>query len=239
MIQQYGIRWTDRRNANYPKRLLSIAKPPSELYYRGDISSINQSLKIAVIGSRHVSGRGAEAAYRTGCELGIRGIRVVNGLALGCDAHALRGALAAGGTGVAVMPCGLDQIVPHANIELAEKLLSGGGCLLSEYPAQTPVRRYQYVERDRLQSGISDGVVVIEAECDSGTMHTVRYAIRQGRRLACIDSQLVRYSSGNRWLARQNGVRVIRNVVDLNSFIADIQNDIVYRQISLDAFEMG
>ncbi|MDE6053529.1 MAG: DNA-protecting protein DprA [Lachnospiraceae bacterium] len=235
MMQQYEMGRTEIYDSDYPERLLSISKPPFELYYKGNNDIINQNRNIAVIGSRQVSGQGMEAAFRIGYELGRREINVVNGLALGCDTHALRGALAAGGTCVAVMPCGLGQIVPHSNTALADQLLSDGSCLLSEYPAHTPIRRYQYVERDRLQSGISDGVIVVEAECDSGTMHTVRYAIRQGRRLACIDSQLMQYSSGNRWIEKQKGVYVIRDVVDLNGFIADIQNDIVYRQATFDA----
>ncbi len=107
---------------DYPDRLASIFRPPSELYYRGGIDVIDQRRSVAVIGSRRASDRGIAAAYRIGCELGRRGISVVNGLALGCDTHALRGALAAGGTCVAVMPCGLDQIVPHANAGLAERL---------------------------------------------------------------------------------------------------------------------
>lgn len=226
---------TELSDSDYPNRLASIAGPPSALYYRGGIAVINQRRNIAVIGSRRVSDRGIAAAYWIGCALGSRGINVVNGLALGCDTHALRGALAAGGACVALMPCGLDQIVPHANRGLAEDLLSVGGCLLSEYPARTPVRRYQYVERDRLQSGISDGVIVIEAEHDSGTMHTVRYAVRQGRRLACIDSRLVRYASGNRWLEGQTSVHVIRDMAGLDHFIADIQKDVVYRQMTFDS----
>lgn len=224
---------------DYPRHLASVAKPPLELYYRGVIETVSQKYNIAVIGSRRVSERGTEAAYWIGYELGRRGINVVNGLALGCDTHALRGALAAGGTCVAVMPCGLEQIVPHANIGLAEKLLACGGCLISEYPVHTPVRRYQYVERDRLQSGISDGVIVVEAECDSGTMHTVRYAVRQGRWLACVDSHLVRYVSGNRWLEGKIGVRVIRDLSSLNGFIADVQNDTIYRQVTFDAFDIN
>lgn len=239
MMQQCEMGLTDIFDNNYPKRLLSISRPPFELYYRGKIDIINQHRNIAVVGSRRVSGQGMEAAYQIGYALGSRGINVVNGLALGCDAHALRGALAAGGTCVAVMPCGLEQIVPHSNINLAEKLLADRGCLISEYPVQTPIRRYQYVERDRLQSGISDGVIVIEAECDSGTMHTVQYAIKQGRKLACMDSRLVRYSSGNQWLENQNKVRVIRKISDLNEFIADIQDEILYRQVTFDELGVG
>lgn len=234
-MQQYGIQQTDQ-GSSYPRQLLSIAKPPVKLYYKGTIDVISQNRNIAVIGSRQMSEQGMRLAVWIGYELGRRGINVVNGLALGCDTYALRGALAAGGACVAVMPCGLDQVVPYSNNDLAEKLLAGGGCLLSEYPVRTPARRYQYVERDRLQSGISDGVLVIEAECDSGTMHTVRYAIKQGRRLACIDSRMVMRSSGNRWLERQSGVYVIRDTVDLKCFIDGIGNEIVYRQATLDAF---
>lgn len=239
MIRQYEVGRIELSDGIYPNRLAAISDPPFELYYKGDIGMVNQNRNIAVVGSRRVSEQGMEAAYQIGYELGRRDVNVVNGLALGCDTQALRGALAASGTCVAVMPCGLEQIVPQSNSGLADKLLSGGGCLFSEYPAQTPVRRYQYVERDRLQSGLSDGVIVIEAECDSGTMHTVRYAVRQGRRLACIDSRLVRYSSGNRWLERQTGVQVIRDITDLNSFIAGIQDTPVYRQITFDMYREG
>lgn len=186
-----------------------------------------------------MSEQGMKYAFQAGYELGRRGINVVNGLALGCDTHALRGALAAGGMCVAVMPCGLDQIVPHSNISLAKKLLSNGGCLLSEYPNRTPVRKYQYVERDRLQSGISDGVLVIEAECDSGTMYTAEYSIKQGRKLACIDSRLLRYSSGNKWIERQKGVYIIQDIADLNDFVDDIYHATVYRQMTFDAFSEG
>lgn len=238
IYQQHMMNQTEIKNDDYPRRLSSIVRAPLKLYYMGDIDIINRKRNIAVIGSRRVSEKGIELAYRTGYELGRRGINVVNGLALGCDAHALRGALEAGGTCVAVMPCGLDQIVPYSNTGLAQKLLSNGGCLLSEYPVQTPVHGYQYVERDRLQSGISDGVIVIEAECDSGTMYTVKYAIRQGRRLACIDSQLIRYSSGNRWIEGQNGVCVIRDAAGFNAYIDDLYNDPVYRQITFGEFEL-
>ena len=234
IVWEDGIQQADIRSEAYPQRLCSIAKAPDCGFYRGNIACINQNHSIAVIGSRRVSESGRALAYRIGYALGTRGINVVNGLALGCDTYALYGALAAGGTCVAVMPCGLEQIVPHSNVFLAKKLLSNGGCLVSEYPPSTPVQRYRYVERDRIQSGISDGVLVIEAASDSGTMHTVRYAIRQGRSLACIDSRLVRYHSGNLWIAGQNGAYVIRETGDLDGFVTEIQQKIVYRQITLE-----
>lgn len=217
----------------YPERLLSIPRAPSGLYFKGDIGIINQNMNIAVIGSRRVSEIGGELAYRAGYALGKMGVNVVNGLALGCDTYALRGALDAGGRCVAVMPCGLEQVVPRSNGALADRLLSCGGCLISEYPVFSSVGKYRYVERDRLQSGVSGGVVVIEAEYGSGTMHTVKYAIKQGRRLACIDSGLVKHSSGNRWIEGQDGVKVIRSHGDLEEFVGMSQDDSVYRQLTL------
>lgn len=217
----------------YPGNLLNMARPPLGIFYRGDIGILNENRSIAVVGSRHVSDRGIRSAYRTGYVLGRRGLNVVNGLALGCDTHAFHGALAAGGKCVAVMPCGLDGIVPRSNTVLAEKILSCGGCLISAYPVGTPVRRYQYVERDRLQSGISDAVIVIEAGHGSGTMYTAGYAMKQGKRLACMDGRLVDYSSGNRWLAEQAGVKVIHGMDDLERFIAETTDSMAYRQMRL------
>lgn len=217
----------------YPKRLMEIPSAPGTFYYKGNIDIINRRTNIAVIGSRHVSDSGASFAYQVGYALGKCGINVVNGLALGCDTYALQGALSADGTCVAVLPCGLEQVVPRSNTLLARELLAAGGCLVSEYPVGTPIRRYQYIQRDRLQSGICDGVIVIESELNGGTMHTARYAIKQGRRLACIDSRLIRHSSGNRWLEEQNGVSVIRNMADLDCFVNALAECMEYRQMTL------
>lgn len=232
IVWQYGIKQVEITSDEYPQRLSLIAKAPPTLYYKGSISIVSQNRNIAVVGSRHVSCNGRELAYRMGYALGKRNINVVNGLAFGCDTHALEGALAAGGKCVAVMPCGLDQVVPRSNAGLADRLLSDGGCLISEYPVQTPVQKYRYIERDRLQSGISGGVIVIEAECGSGTMYTVNHARRQGRRIACIDSRLVKYSSGNKWMEGQNGVKVIRDIDDLEDFIRMTQDIGIYRQMT-------
>lgn len=217
----------------YPKCLREIPSAPETLYYKGNIDIINRRTNIAVIGSRRVSDSGASFAYQVGYALGKRGIDVVNGLALGCDTCALQGALSAGGTCVAVLPCGLEQVVPRSNTMLASELIAAGGCLVSEYSIGTPIQRYQYIQRDRLQSGICDAVIVIESEYDGGTMHTARYGIRQGRRLACIDNSLVRDSSGNRWLEEQNGVSVIRNMADLDCFVNALAECMGYRQMTL------
>jgi DNA processing protein len=140
---------------------------------------------MAVIGSRQISEKGILKALNTGRILAGMGITVVNGLALGCDTYALKGALSIGGKCIAVMPCGLDQIVPKSNYRLARTILENGGLLITEYPTGTKLEKYMYVERDRLQSAVSDAVIVIEATPRSGTMYTVKAAQKQGKPIAC------------------------------------------------------
>lgn len=234
IIRSVGIGQVSINDSEYPKQLLKIKRPPAQLYFRGDISIINETESIAVIGSRHVSDKGIKLSYQTGYEVAKKGLNVVNGLALGCDTHALKGALAANGKCIAVMPCGLDQIVPKSNIKLAEELLGKGGCFISEYPIGTLVQKYRYVERDRLQSGISDGVIVIEAEENSGTMHTVDYSFKQGKCLACYDSRQLEYASGNRWMEKRLGVEGLGNTEDLETFIQSVYDKEEFQQLTLN-----
>ncbi len=109
-----------------------------------------------------------------------------------------------------------------------------GRCLLSEYPVGTGVQKYQYVERDRLQSGISQGVLVIEAEKTSGTMHTADFADRQFKRLACYYYMLLERSSGNRYLEESSKAQVLETKTDLMEFIETIKKEEVYEQIKFD-----
>jgi DNA processing protein len=180
-----SLKLQNRNNPQFLQRLRNIKHPPKELYYKGDITLIDNTPNIAVIGSRQISEKGISLAFDTGSTLASMGITVVNGLALGCDTYALKGALSIGGKCIAVMPCGLDQIVPKSNYYLARTILENGGLLISEYPIGTKLEKYMYVERDRLQSTVSDAIIVIEASYQSGTIHTVRAARRQGKQVAC------------------------------------------------------
>ena len=136
-------------------------------------------------------------AYNAGSIIGKNGFNLVNGLALGCDAEALKGALAAGGKCAVVLPCGINEIYPKSNQWIAEEVLKQGGCLISEYPEGTRPEKYRFVQRDRLQSGMSQGVLVVEAMekvvlCILQSMQKNRIA-----RLACYYHGLLKYSTGN------------------------------------------
>lgn len=231
--RDYEISSVKENEERYPKSLLTISGRPSVLYYKGSIDIINRNNSIAVIGTRKVSERGKKIAYETGQFVAERGLNLVNGLALGCDAAALRGALDNGGKCVAIMPCGLEQIQPMSHYELAEEILEKGGCILSEYPVGTSIQKYQYVARDRLQSGISQGVMVIEAEEKGGTMHTADFALKQYKRLACYYYKFVELSSGNKLLEKNDKVQVLKSKEDGRKFIDFISKEGIYQQMTL------
>lgn len=232
-LETLGIEYCTIDDEEYPFELRQLPDRPAVLYYKGTIEILNRNRNIAVIGSRKCSKNGLDISYETGMFLAKNNVNVVNGLALGCDAAALQGAVSNGGNCVAIMPCGLDNIQPKSNIKLAETIVREGGCLLSEYPIDTVLKKYYYVERDRLQSGISQGVIIIEAEKDSGTMHTADFAIKQYKRLACYYYKLLECSSGNRYLQETGKAISIKNIQGLQEFVKDIKDDLRYKQLTL------
>ncbi|MBD5523477.1 MAG: DNA-processing protein DprA [Lachnospiraceae bacterium] len=228
-----GISYCTIEDKSYPNALKEIPGRPVVLYYRGEIGILNTYKNIAVIGSRNCSFKGRELAYKTGRLLAAEGMVVVNGLALGCDTEALRGALDVLGKCVAIMPCGLENIQPKSNRGLAQKIIDAGGCILSEYSVGTSLAKYQYVERDRLQSGVSQGIVIIEAEKQSGTMHTAEFAASQCRRLACYYHKLLEMSSGNQYLTDSGRAVSIRNEEEALAFAKELPRAEIYQQMSL------
>lgn len=228
-----GVFQCGSEDKSYPTGLRKYKSMPKILYYKGDIEIINSRKNIAVIGSRRCSEMGMRLAYETGYTIGKAGMNLVNGLAIGCDTEALRGALDAGGRCIAIMPCGLDEIQPKSNQKLAGQILQNGGCLISEYPVGSGVKKYQYVERDRLQSGISQGIVVIEAELESGTMHTVDFAMKQYKRLACYAHKLLKYSSANQFLEENGKAEILQNREDIIKFVKEVPEEENYQQMTL------
>jgi DNA processing protein len=194
--EKEGIRILTPWDEEFPARLRSIPSPPLILFAKGNTALLNESLTAAAAGT--VSpGREADAACRrvTGA-LCRRGFVVVSGLARGCDTLAHQCCLEVGGKTVAVLAHGLDYCYPRENGRLAGRILESGGLLVSEYPPGIRPRRHYFVARDRLQSGLAGGVCVIEAELSGGTMHTVRFAEKQGRLIGCVPCG----APGNRFL---------------------------------------
>lgn len=231
--EKQGIFYCTKQDLCYPRNLKSIANIPPILYYKGNISILNERKNVAVVGTRNPSAEGARLSFETGRAVAREDMNLVNGLALGCDTEALRGALSAGGKCIVILPAGIDQIVPKSNQKLAEEIVDSGGCLISEYPIGTSPRKYAYVERDRLQSGVSQCVLVVEAKEGSGTMHTADYAIRQYRRLYCYAYELMKYSSGNKLLESSGNAQVIREKGDLSRILYEIKQEKEFEQMEL------
>ena len=165
---------------DYPQRLREIYDPPAVLWYRGDISLLALP-GIAVVGTRHPTPYGSGMAQMLARELSARGLTILSGMARGVDTEAHKGALEARGKTIAVWGTGVDVIYPKENKRLAEQILSSGGCILSEFPLGTFPAPQNFPVRNRLLSGISVGVLVVEAAEHSGTRITARCAMEQNR----------------------------------------------------------
>lgn len=176
----------NRRSPFFPDSLKAIKKPPILLHIKGDLEILEDLNAIAVIGTRNPSDYGTVLGRRITEIFVSKGFDIVSGLALGCDTIGHEKALDGNGRTLAVLAHGLDHIYPKQNAGLAEDILSSGGVLVSEYEIGVKPRNNFFVERDRLQSGLSKAVCVIETGVKGGTMHTVGFCIEQGKPLGCI-----------------------------------------------------
>lgn len=167
-------------DAAYPARLRSIADPPMVLYYKGHLPNFDGNPVIAVVGTRKASAYGLTAAKRMGYQLAKCGAVVVSGLAFGIDGVAMAGAMTAGGTVVGVLGCGVDIVYPASNKSLFADT-ERCGCLISEFPPGTEPFKWNFPKRNRIISGLSCGVLVVEAPEKSGSLITARQAAEQGR----------------------------------------------------------
>lgn len=180
--QQHNIKIISGNSPYYPKYLSLIPNPPALLHISGNIDALNQDC-IAIIGTRKPTNYGIAAARKLGALFAEKGYVIVSGLAEGIDSAAHRGALDVNGETVAVMAHGLDSVYPSKNKELADNIIENNGALVSEYPWGTTINRSYFVARDRIQSGLSLGVFVIETDVKGGTMHTVKFCEEQKRTL--------------------------------------------------------
>lgn len=173
----------------YLQIINSIDENISKLFYIGTLPA-DRPPSVAIVGSRKPTAYGKTVAYRLSNELAAHGAVIVSGLALGIDGIAHQGALDAGGTTVAVLAGGLDDIYPARHQHLAEEIIQQGGALISEYPEGMPPMGHQFLERNRIVSGLSDVVIVVEAASRSGTLSTARWAIEQGKTLMAVPGNI-------------------------------------------------
>mgnify|MGYP001817985465 FL=1 len=218
VCQRLGLELLSFLDADYPAQLKHIPDPPLVLYLRGDRWLLADP-GVAVVGARRCSRVGADIAANLGAGLAAAGLTVVSGLALGIDSAAHRGALqaasAASGRALAVLGSGLTGIYPRSNARLAEALVAAGGLLVSEYPPEAPPAKHQFPERNRLISGLSMGVVLVEAGERSGSLITARLALEQGREVMAVPGSLSGGRSRGCHRMLKQGAALVEGVTDV------------------------
>jgi len=208
-----GIRMSTVEDSEYPYELSNIFDPPYIIYYYGKIE-ILQGICIAEVGSRAATTYGKVLAHRFGKELAGHGITVVSGLARGIDTEAHLGALAAGGNTVAVLGCGLDQTYPPENKKLFQQICEEG-LVISEFPIKTIPEPGNFPMRNRTISGLSKGVLVVEAKKKSGALITADFALEQGRDVFAIPGPISsKNSEGTNQLLKQGAI-LVSNIEDI------------------------
>ena len=201
-LEEKGVRALTLLDDSYPARLRGVEDAPPVLYARGELPSEERAA--AVVGSRRCTADGRLTAGRMGRELGESGVCVISGLAEGIDSAAHVGCLEGGGQAVAVLGCAIDGCYPPENRALLERILEEGGCVLSEHAPGKATRAYHFSQRNRIISGLSQAVVVVEAGEKSGALITAQYAERQGRMLFAVPGSIYSQASrgSNRLLTR-------------------------------------
>ena len=207
-LQQSGVQMLTWDDADYPANLRQVDAPPPVLYLRGQVDAVD-TLAVAIVGTRRASAYGREVAHRLGQELAHNGITIVSGLALGVDTVAHQAALDAGGRTLAVLGSGVDQIHPAGNRKLGEALCHQGA-LISEYPLGTRPEAKNFPPRNRIISGLSRAVIIVEAGEKSGALITAHFAAEQGREVFAVPGSILHPGSvGCNELIRQGATPLL------------------------------
>jgi len=200
----------------YPSSLREIYDPPIVLYVKGAWAECLDQPCIGVVGSRKCSTYGQNAAMMLARDLAQRGLTVVSGFARGIDAAAHRGALDSGGRTMAVLGTGIDEVYPRDHKKLAEEILAGGGALVSQFPLGTPPVSENFPYRNRIISGLSLGIVVVEAAENSGSLITARLAMEQNREVFAVPGNITsRNSFGTNYLIKGAGAKLVQQWQDI------------------------
>lgn len=200
----------------YPSLLREIFDPPITLYVKGAWDECFDRPCVAVVGSRRCSTYGQNAAVMLSRDLAQRGVTVVSGFARGIDAAAHRGALEGGGRTVAVLGTGMDQHYPRDHYKLGEEILANGGALVTQFPLGTPPTAENFPYRNRIISGLSLGVVVVEAAENSGSLITARLAIEQNREVFAVPGNITSKNSfGTNYLIKGAGAKLVQQWQDI------------------------
>lgn len=194
----------------YLQILAPIAEVPKELYIVGKLPE-QRRVSVAIVGTRRPTAYGKEVTHQLAFELAKRGVVIISGLALGVDGIAHQAALEANGTTIAVLGNGLSKIYPSSHKNLADRIVASGGAILSEYEPSMPALSHQFLERNRIVSGLADAIIITEAAAKSGTMSTAAHALGQGKEIFVVPGNITSpLSAGCNALLRQGATPVTK-----------------------------
>lgn len=221
-----GFSITGFSSPEYPDYLRNIYNPPAVLFYKGDIECLNRMPAITIVGARRSSNQSLMIAERISSELAQNGFVIVSGFARGTDIHSHLGAIRAGCPTVCVMGCGLDIDYPKENFIYRDSVLKNGGVFISEYPLGTPPLQQNFPKRNRILSGVSRGVVIVEAGEKSGSLITAELAVEQNREVFCVPPADIydrRYAGNIRFL--RDGAVAVYGYEDIAGYFNPFEND--------------
>jgi DNA processing protein len=229
-LEKAGVRVMTWQSPDYPDRLQNIYHPPPVLYVRGSLAPADE-WAVAVVGTRRATVYGKEATRYIAGELARAGVTVVSGLARGIDTVAHQAALDAGGRTIAVLGCGVDVIYPAENRRLMQRIVKQGA-VLSEYTLGTPPEGSNFPPRNRVISGLSLGVVIVEAAQRSGALITADYAAEQGREVFAVPGNMFNRASKGCNRLIQQGAKLVLDVEDI---LEELNLTMVAQQLELQA----
>ena len=213
-LEKLKIEFVVRDDKNYPENLKDLDNAPTVLYIRGKLKAEDTNA-VAVVGSRKMTSYGREVTEKFSSELANFGITIVSGLARGIDTAAHKGALSVGGRTIAVLGCGLDSVYPPENTQLAREIIEKESAVVSEYPLGHPALPINFASRNRIVSGLSKAVLVVEGAEKSGTLLTASSAADQGRTVFAVPGQITSPLSAAPLFLLKNGAKIATEPSDI------------------------
>jgi len=216
-LQDLGVKLILEKDKEYPKQLKEIPHPPKGLYLKGNINLLTQtkSIPLAIVGSRNMSEYGKQVCEKIIKDLSLYNFIIISGLAYGIDTCAHQQSLANNLKTIAVLGSGLERIYPNPNRPLAEKIIQNGGLLISEFPINSPPLTFHFLQRNRIMSGLTKGVLIIEAQERSGSLNIARLALEQNREVFAVPNPIFGKNSTGINKLIQSGAKLTQEVKDI------------------------
>ena len=215
LLYKKNIKYSVIGDEDYPCKLANIYDAPKVLFYKGDISALGKHFSIGIVGSRKPTVYGAECTKKIARELSSYGVDIISGLAIGIDAISHEATFLGSGKTFGILGSGIDNPLPKTNIWLMNKIVDSGGAVISEHGINKKVYPYYFANRNRIISGLSDGVVIVEAAKKSGALITAEFAAEQGKTVFAVPGSIFSENSKGCHRLIKEGAKLTENIEDV------------------------